>query len=59
MTEERDWEYITEECNCCTIPKEYYCKCNGALDFDDGFYICVNPDCDVINIPSTLLGELI
>ena len=55
MTEERDWEYITEECNCCTIPKEYYCKCNGALDFEDGFYICVNPDCDVINIPSTLL----
>ena len=37
---------------------EYICECKGLLDFEDGFYICVNPDCDVISIPSTLLQEV-
>ena len=36
---------------------EYKCKCDGVLDFEDGFYICVNPDCDVIYIPSTVVGD--
>ena len=36
---------------------EYICECEGILDFEDGFYICVNPDCEVITVPSTLLIE--
>ena len=37
---------------------EYLCECRGTLDFEDGFYVCVNPDCDVVTIPSTLAKEI-
>ena len=37
---------------------EYICECGGILDFEDEFYICVNPDCEVITVPSTLLQEV-
>ena len=44
MTHTKKWE-------------EPRCKCYGILDFEDGFYICVNPDCEIISIPSTLIEE--
>ena len=37
---------------------EAICMCSGILDFEDGFYVCVNPDCEVITVPSTLLQEV-
>jgi len=37
---------------------EYICMCGGILDFEDGFYVCVNPDCEVVTLPSTIVQEM-
>ena len=59
-----DWDYCDYHVGKVGIPNghhlltEYICECEGILDFEDGFYICVNPDCEVITVPSTLLQEV-
>ena len=37
---------------------ETICICSGILDFEDGFYVCVNPDCEVVTLPSTIVQEM-
>ena len=37
---------------------ELMCICSGILDFEDGFYVCVNPDCEVVTLPSTIVQEM-
>ncbi len=38
---------------------EYHvCMCAGILDFEDGLYVCVNPDCEVVTLPSTIVQEM-
>jgi len=37
---------------------EAICMCSGILDFEDGFYVCVNPDCEVVTLPSTIVQEM-
>ena len=37
---------------------EVMCICSGILDFEDGFYVCVNPDCEVVTLPSTIVQEM-
>ena len=37
---------------------EAICMCSGILDFKDGFYVCVNPDCEVVTLPSTIVQEM-
>lgn len=37
---------------------ELICICSGILDFEDGFYVCVNPDCEVVTLPSTIVQEM-
>ena len=37
---------------------ELICICSGILDFVDGFYVCVNPDCEVVTLPSTIVQEM-
>ena len=37
---------------------ETICMCSGILDFEDGFYVCVNPDCEVVTLPSTIVQEM-
>ena len=32
--------------------------CAGILDFEDGLYVCVNPDCEVVTLPSTIVQEM-
>ena len=36
---------------------ETICMCSGILDFEDGFYVCVNPDCEVVTLPSTIVQD--
>ena len=40
------------------MPTELICICSGILDFEDGFYVCVNPDCEVVTLPSTIVQEM-
>ena len=28
--------------------EEPVCECGGILDFEDDFYLCVNPDCAIV-----------
>ena len=37
---------------------ELICICSGILDFEDGFYVCVNPDCEVVTLPSTIAQDM-
>ena len=37
---------------------ELTCICSGILDFEDGFYVCVNPDCEVVTLPSTIAQDM-
>ena len=37
---------------------ETICMCSGILDLEDGFYVCVNPDCEVVTLPSTIVQEI-
>ena len=37
---------------------ELMCICSGILDFEDGFYVCVNPDCEVVTLPSTIVQDM-
>ena len=37
---------------------ELMCICSGILDFEDGFYVCVNPDCEVVTLPSTIAQDM-
>jgi len=37
---------------------EYICMCGGILDFEDDLYVCVNPDCEVVTLPSTIVQEM-
>ena len=37
---------------------EAICMCSGILDFEDGFYVCVNPDCEVVTLPSTIAQDM-
>ena len=36
---------------------ETICMCGGILDFEDDLYVCVNPDCEVVTLPSTIVKE--
>ena len=37
---------------------ETICMCGGILDFEDDLYVCVNPDCEVVTLPSTIVQEM-
>ena len=37
---------------------ETICMCDGILDFEDGLYVCVNPDCEVVTLPSTIVQDM-
>ena len=37
---------------------EYICMCGGILDFEDDLYVCVNPDCEVVTLPSTIAQDM-
>ena len=43
---------------------EAICECGGILDYEpeheefDSYWACVNPDCAVVTLPSTIVQEI-
>ena len=55
------WQGIYKERKAMTFTKKWtepVCKCGELLEIEDYFYLCVNPDCEVISVPSTLVARI-